>query len=81
MSTTDEIDLIDLVGTLSLDATIRFRQPSRSEIADWWYQTKGMVSKEMAAFMGWPSTRSNSDYRGPLSVAQQCWIIQELLDL
>jgi hypothetical protein len=58
-----------------------FRQPTRSEAADWLRQTGGVWINDILRWLGRP-TRSDRDiaYRGALTPSQQWWIICDLQD-
>lgn len=59
-----------------------FQQPTTAQIKDWYTQTSGILSPELAAFCGLPPTTEvrleAPIYKGPLTLAQQRFIYQDL---
>jgi hypothetical protein len=67
----------------AFDTIPRFRTPTRREIAEWIRQTEGVWTNEILEWLGRPvrPDRAGVKYHGPLTLAQQWWIIGELQDL
>lgn len=60
----------------------RYRSPTINERNDWIKQTKFVLSSEIMTYLGRPLTGSYvaSTYIGPLTLAQQAEIVQDLCD-
>jgi hypothetical protein len=57
-----------------------FKIPLDRQIIDWIKQTNGQYTNELRQFLNLPKldSRSHIVYNGPLTLAQQYWIICEL---
>ena len=63
-----------------MEVSTRFTTPCDKDVREWLRQTRGVLTNEVRAWLGLPPIESRSviKYEGPLSLAQQYYVLCEL---